>query len=150
MLISETLTAAKAIIASPATWTQWHHAINEKRKSVRINDPEATCFCLDAAIAKAAGVKVNDAGGWDDTDHYHRTSECLRDVAEELTGQSSYVGINDGEVQIEDLTAHEATLFLLDKGIEKARQREIPDIVDADPCTGEEIEIPASWSEVVS
>jgi hypothetical protein len=125
MLISETLIAAKATIEPASAWTQHFHAINAEGESVRINEPDATCFCADAAIAKAAGVTVNDDGEWEGTDHYDVVAEHLRAVAFEVTGQRSYVRVNDDQVQIGDMTAHQATLFLFDKGIERAKQLEV-------------------------
>jgi hypothetical protein len=120
-LISETLIAAKAIIEDRAAWTQYFHAINAAGESVRINEPDATCFCADAAIARAAGVKLDDDGLWIDTDHYNEVAEHMRAVACEVTGRRSYVAVNDDVISIPDMTPHEAILFLFDKGIERAK-----------------------------
>jgi hypothetical protein len=122
--ISETLTAAKAIIENPERWTQYYHAINAASQPVLIDAPDATCFCADAAIAKAAGVKIRADGKWIDTDHYDEVAELLRGAAFNLTGHRSYVNINDGHFVIPFKTAHEATLMVFDKGIEVAKERE--------------------------
>ena len=123
--ISETLTAARAIIADPAKWTQQTHARDASVEAVRIDSKSAICFCLDGALALAAGVTVDDAGAWSDSDHYDKSAILLRYVAAELTGAYSYVRINDGDgLFIENMLPHEGTLALLDRGIDVAKSRE--------------------------
>jgi hypothetical protein len=122
--VSEIFTATKAMLADPAHWTQWTHARDEAGNPVKINSTRAVCFCLDGALAKAAGVHVDAFGHWVRDDQFQVASELLRTVAHDATGRRSYVAVNDGETYVKDETGHPGVLALLDLGIEKARQRE--------------------------
>ena len=80
---------------------------------------------MDGALALAAGVTVDDAGAWSDSDHYDHSAILLRYVAEEMTGVHSYVRVNDGDgLFIENKQPHEGILALLDRGIDVAKSRE--------------------------
>ncbi len=125
MQISAILTATKAIVSDPKRWTQHFHAVDAEGESVRINDPKATCFCLDAALAVSAGVVVNGDGDWTDTGDYESAKEHLHEVTDELTQQRSYVRVNDGIILIGDRTEYEGTLFLLDTAIDRAITTEV-------------------------
>lgn len=122
--IAETLTAARAIIADPAHWTQHAHARDAAGEPVTLDAPNATCFCLDGALAKAAGVHIDAFGHWVRDDHYHIASQFLRSVTQSANGERSYVKVNDGSAYVADETGHPGVLALLDIGIEKAKQAE--------------------------
>jgi hypothetical protein len=122
--ISEILIGAKAIIADPAHWTTFAHARDAAGEPVTLDAPNATCFCLDGALAKAAGVHVDAFGHWVRDDRYHQASEYLRGITQSANGQRSYVSVNDGSAYVNDETGHPGVLALLDLGIEKAKQAE--------------------------
>ena len=122
--LSEIFTNTKAMLADPAHWTQWTHARDEAGNPVKINSTRAVCFCLDGALAKAAGVHVDAFGHWVRDDEFLKAAAFLRGVAGDLTGERSYVRVNDGETYVNDETGHPGVLALLDLGIERARQRE--------------------------
>ncbi|MEH2517432.1 hypothetical protein V1279_003005 [Bradyrhizobium sp. AZCC 1610] len=122
--ISETLIAARAIIADPAHWTKHAHARDAAGEPVTLDAPNATCFCLDGAIAKASDVHIDAFGHWVRDEHYFKTSEFLRGVLQEASGKHSYVAVNDGSAYCNDETGHPGVLALLDLGIEKAKQAE--------------------------
>lgn len=125
--ISETLTAARAIIADPAKWTQGTHARDASGEPVQINDSRAVCFCADGALALAAGVDVEADGGWFKDEHYTEASKIMREVAEAFTGEFSYVSVNDGDgVSIQGKPSHEGILFVFDQAIDRAKSREEP------------------------
>jgi hypothetical protein len=123
--ISETLAAARAKIVDPNQWTQGAHARDLSGSPVQITDKRAVCFCADGALALAAGVSVDDDGGWIRDDHYWGASKLLREAAEKLTGTNSYVEINDGDgVFVKDMPSHDGVLAVFDLGIDLAKSRE--------------------------
>lgn len=52
--ISEILTAGRALVADPATWTTGWVARNKKGDPVNIGDPDACRYCAFGAALKAA------------------------------------------------------------------------------------------------
>lgn len=122
--ISETLTAARAIIADPATWTQGALARDASGNAVSIRSTSAVCFCAGGAVALAAGVQINVFGQWEESDHHDAADKILREAAEKMIGKRSYVVINDGDVILNKKTPHEAILTCLDIGIDLAKSRE--------------------------
>jgi hypothetical protein len=123
--ISETLTAARAIIADPAKWTQGTHARDASGNPVRIDSKSATCFCADGALALAAGVALEGDGAWaGEIDHYDDAAKLLRSAAEQFTGQFTFVAVNDGDLKLSGKTPHEAILAVFDRSIDLAKSRE--------------------------
>jgi hypothetical protein len=122
--VAETLIAARALIADPVHWTQEVHARDKHGMPVLPTDPDATCFCADGALTKAAGVIIDDDGHWGNDEHYYAANKLLCDVTYDLTQQRSYARVNDGDAEIEDHEAHAAVLMIFDRAINLANQNE--------------------------
>jgi hypothetical protein len=122
--ISETLSAARAIIADPSNWTQGAFARDAFDHPVKLRSTSAVCFCADGAVALAAGVQETVFGAWQECADYSAASTILREAAEKMTTKRSYVNINDGDEVIPLKTPHEAILMCLDLGIDLAKSRE--------------------------
>jgi hypothetical protein len=121
--ISETLTAARAIIADPAKWTQGAVARDAAGRSLTLHSTDAVCYCADGALALAAGAKPQP-GGWDTDPHYRKCASFLRSVAQTLTGKDSYIGVNDMTAEGEPKACHAAVLALFEHGASIAKSRE--------------------------
>jgi len=133
--ISETLAAARATISDHARWTQGAHARDLSGSPVQITDSRAVCFCADGALALAAGVTVDDDGGWVRDDHYWEAAKLMRLAAERLAPTNSYVEINDADgVSVAGKPAHEGILAVFDLGIDLAKSREELNMTRMPPC----------------
>lgn len=126
--ISEILIGARALIADPAHWTQEVHARDKNGMPVVPTDPDATCFCADGALVKAAGVTIDDEGYWGNDEAYYAANKLLCDVTFHMTGQRSYARVNDGFAEIEDHEAHAAVLRIMDGGIKLAQEIEAREV----------------------
>jgi hypothetical protein len=49
------LRTLRTLISSKKRWTQGRFALDKQGGSRQWNDPEATCFCLDGGMRRAAG-----------------------------------------------------------------------------------------------
>lgn len=108
----EILTRAKALISDPAKWTQGHLARHANGNPIGPNETNATCFCALGAVDHVTprGTSTYDA------------DRLLNNAAMKLCGRSfGAVWVNDGKVQIDGLTPHQAVLKMFDLAIEEAR-----------------------------
>ncbi|WP_439357876.1 DUF6197 family protein [Bradyrhizobium sp. DASA03007] len=123
--ISELLAAARAKIADPTNWTQGAHARDRSGNAVMITSESAVCFCADGAIALAAGVTAEADGSLNRGPNYWDATRIMRRAAQYLTGEDSYVSINDGDgSSVGGKPAHEGILAVFDKAIDLAKSRE--------------------------
>ncbi|SDK43098.1 DUF6197 family protein [Bradyrhizobium ottawaense] len=120
--VFQALTVTRELIADPARWTKGYFARDTAGSEVYPTESNAVCWCADGALAKSADVTIDAESGewsWDTAGVYEAASKLLRSVTKELTGQTSYSRVNDGNVEIEDKSPHEAILFVLDTALER-------------------------------
>jgi hypothetical protein len=106
----DVLIATKALLHSPAQWTQEAFARNKNGEVISANSPDATCWCLLGAMDKV--LRDNNA-----RPAVAEAERIVRNVIRERTGNYWIDGFNDSE-----FTTHADVLALLDKAIERAGQ----------------------------
>jgi hypothetical protein len=128
MNVHATLVAARALIEDPAHWAQGSYARDELGNGVVNTLDLACCYCAEGAVCTALGVRatpkhIEDEGPALQSFAYLRASAILLMKRAGVSPRSGYhpdVDLNDGNVRLPGLTAHEATLAMFDDAITSA------------------------------
>lgn len=120
--LAEVLQRARELIADENNWCQGVYALNRHGRIVNVEDRFAVRFCMNGALARAAGLSINEV----------EKGEIMRHLRPFLNGNNLHFAH-----RFNDTHAHAEVLAAFDKAISSLHERESPNTSGEQPRSQE-------------